>query len=1401
MAGKKFYRDYFNIDPKYYAAVTADLIESGMVSWKSFYPHETFVKLLEKTHTVLSGKDPRSLWVEGAYGTGKSHAALTVKSLLDATDEEVTEYFEDYGLSKDLCQKIIADKNDGLLITIHRIGSGSIRSDQDLILAVQDSIMAALEKHGITNRGEASLRDAALKWLEKKANRDYFNTLIAEEQYAWTFGGNDVDAVIDRLQNGTPAQIAKTMRDIITVAENNGITALRLDIQGMADWLKSIIAENQIKAILFIWDEFTEFFQNNPNSLTGFQTLAEISLSHPFYFMIVSHESRSLFLNAETAKKILDRFVPPVKIELPENMAFRLMAQAMKTTQDAMLKSEWEEYKGELTDDLAGVCSYITSSMKSSSTLGQKTVLSEQELQAIVPIHPYAALLLKHLSVAFSSNQRSMFDFIISNDMTDAKAFKWFINNYGPLDRPNLLTIDMLWDFFYGKGQNGLNDDVRVILDSYSLLRSDKMTPDEQQVLKTVLLLQAISLRISDVELLKPNEQNVDLAFSGTGWSKGKARSIAEKLVRDGILFKRTVGGGKSEYTIANSTGDAATIKKLKDTIVRETKTQDLIINADLIGAIILPPAINGRYILNGAAYGNFTPAVTKLAAISHSERFSVLVTFALNDDEAALVKNQIVSGIKSGKHNIIYVDASLSPMGKDLFEQYVESMAYSRYYAQNDKHRAGEFQKQAAKCLNDWKEKIAGGAFMLYSAEYPSGKRLANITALQDEFSLINHQKYYYGLESYDVKRDLFVGSALAQGAECGATQTLKQTFKEPKLETALSGAWGVEKYWEDPAKRSLSIVQIKIKVEELIKKGFGSPSGRVCVADIYGELEQAPFGFRATNLAAFVMGFVLKEYVTADYFWSNGSTSESMSVDKMKMAIANAMKQTVSPDKKYKPEYIVEMSAEQRAFLKCTSEAFRIPMTQCGSIESARDQVRISMKKLSFPIWSIKSILETVETRTPAAIIASVIDDYCGIANTANSSKTSESDLADAIGRLVLQNTSLTEDLSHLLTNDMCRKGMLAYIDAYQGGALKTLATQIGDGGAYLDQVKQKFNADAANWVWNTETANDKINDVILDYRIIAESAKSIPACCSIRDVISGWNSRTNNIKIAFEALKKFAGDLTPFLEELHRMKQTNALADQNKEKFYSLLVSQREAFDKFYSEQIPYFRTVAEIFIDGMDTDDILKLYQDIPAGQFTKSSTEYMTYIENAVKVFLQNQAKKRLKDLWVEKTGTKDPRDWSARYDTPILCMLDDEERPEAKEIFTIMLENSPSEMSINRAIAYLNRVTYFDKLSNSELRDKCFMNRVVGDYALMLDDAQAIREYLVAHVTVRQYDWMDNSTVQNQIRMLAEKKYKTGGSEKVWAVVEKMDATELRHYLRDLISDNVKVGIEILKNK
>lgn len=1400
----KIYRDYFNIDPKYYAAVTADLIESGKVSWKNFYPHETFVKLLEKTYTVLSGKDPRSLWVEGAYGTGKSHAALTVKSLLEATDEEVEEYFKDYDLSKDLCQKFISVKNAGKLITIHRIGSGFIRSDQDLILAVQDSIMAALATHGIENHGEASLKDAALKWFEKKASRDYFDELIAEEKYAWTFGGQKVDDIIAQLNNGSADQVTKLMRNIITVAEDNGITALRLDVQGMADWIKSIVEENQLSAILFVWDEFTEFFQNNPNSLTGFQTLAEISLSHPFYFMIVSHESRSLFLNAETAKKILDRFVPPVKIELPENMAFRLMAQAMKTTSDIVLKKEWDSYKSELNDDLESVRTIIRDNAKKSATLGQKTVITDDELRNIVPIHPYAALLLKHLSVAFSSNQRSMFDFIINND-SDSKAFKWFIGNYGPLDSINLLTIDMLWHFFYGKGQNGLNDDVRVILDSYSLLNSDRLTPDEQRVLKTVLLLQAISMRVSDVELLKPNEQNVDLAFSGTGWSKGKARSIAEKLVRDGLLFKKPVGGGKTEYTVANSTGDAVTIRKIKEQVVNDTKTQDLIVQADLVGAVQLPASIAGRFVMDAAAIKNFSLVLSKAEGKHVADCFRIVSTFALNDDEAAQLKNRIIQTIRNGKSDIIFVDAGLTPMGKDLFEQYVESMAYSRYYAQNDKHRAGEFQSQAMKCLTEWKNKVQLGAFMLYSEDHPSGIRMANLAALQEELVALNHRYYPYGLEQFNVIDNMFMKGPLAQGAECGIAQKLSGTFKAPNekksLATALAGAWQVKNYWEDPTKKSLTIVRIKLEVEKMIKEGFEQHSGRVSMTAIYDALTKKPYGLMPNNLSAFVLGFLLKEYANGDYFWSNGANNESMTPEKMKTMIANAINQAVSPGKNFREEFIVAMGENQRAFLNCASKAFHIQPSQCSSIESARDQIRISMKRLSFPIWCVKYRLPDLEHIAPIETLSGIIDNFCNIANTANGPKGSESEIADDIGRAVMEYPAIVDDLAAIITNGNCRDGMLAYIDGFQGGILKQLAAQIGDNGAYLDEVKKKFNADAANWVWNAETANDKIKDVILDYQIIVETNKSLPKCVSISDVVRGWNTKTNNIRMSYEAIKKSVGDLSAFLEALYTMKLSGDLPDQKKGRFYDLLLAQREAFDRFYANQVSVFKLVASSFLGELDDTDVAALYGSFPPGQFTKSGTEYFKYVENAVTEYLKGQLKKKLKDLWQEKTGTKDPYDWSSRYDTPILCMFTDEDRVEAKRVFAIICSNSPSESDANRALRYLSSAVFFDRLANPEERDRCFVDRIIGDYSVLLKDPQKVRDYLESHSTEKTYNWMDNSSIQNLIKSYADKQYKTGGYEQAWAVVDKMEPGALREYLKDLISDNVKVGIEILRNK
>jgi hypothetical protein len=1414
MADKR-YKDYFDIDEHYYASVTADLIAKGLVDWKGFYPHETFVKLIQKTYDVLSGKESKSLWVEGAYGTGKSHAALTLKCLLDASTEAVRAYFDDYGLSSDLCDKLISVKNEeqnGKLITIHRISSSSIRSEQDLIWAIQDSIAQVLDERGIENKAEGTMKEAFLQWLdEKESNRTYLNSLIHEEQYAWNFAGMDVQGVIDRLHSSDEMQIAALMRNLITVADDNGIMALRMDAQKLASWIRNLILVNNLNAIVFVWDEFTEFFTNNSNSLTGFQTIAEVSESNPFYFVIICHQSRDLFTDTTTAKKILDRFVTPIEIKLPENMAFKLMAQAMKLTSDTVSAKEWmNEYKPALNDQLILVRKSIEDSASKSRKLGEKTVISDDELKGIVPIHPYAALLLKHMSVIFNSNQRSMFDFIISNDITDAKGFKWYIQNHGPLDdAENLLTIDMLWDFFYGKGQNGLNQDVRNILDNYSQLQSSKLIVDQQRVLKTVLLLQAICMRATDADLLRPNIENIDLAFAGTDWVKGKAANIAKGLCSQGLLFEKPVGGGKKEFTVAMNTGDSNAIEKAKLDVRNNLRTADLVEKANLMNALTLRENLAERYHMEvvQAVSNTFMTNVIKLNgwAEEHPFNFTIVVCFALSDEEQADAKRYIEQAIACGKSpSVMFLDATLVPMGKDLTNQYVENMAYSTYYAKKNNDQAKHFNNEAVRNLSQWQQNITTGAFRLYSKKYPNGLRLANYEAVQNEFANINYQKFPYGLEQYNVVGNMFKKGPLAQGAECGLKEIEEKTFSssniKTKLSTALNGVWKVEKYWEVPANQSLVIVKIKKEVDSLIQSAF-KEKGQIGMADIFARLQNEPYGFTACNIVAFVMGFVLKEYATNDFFWSNLSNSYPMTLNRMKEMIANTINQTVTFQKNYKQEFIVVMSWEMRTFLNHTAEIFDIPSEQCGSIAQARDQIRNQMKKLIFPIWCVKSILpKEILVSTPKAVI-DVIDKYCGIANIGNVNNSSESDLANEIGQMMMTDPAIVEDLKTLLISEKCKAGMMAYIGTFQNGILLKLASSIGDNGAYLDEVKNKFNADAANWVWRSATADSKINEVIMEYQIVEESNRSLPKSTSLSDTILEWNQKTNNIRISYEAVNKSVGDLGKFLGMLYSMKQSRTWIDQHRQAFYTLLLEQRESFESFYRNQTSYFKQVAGVFLEGLNDEDINKLYTELPSGQFTKSKTEYFQFVEKSVKSYVQNQSKQKLKSLWKMKTETKDPKYWSNLYETPILCMFDDNERAVARDMFSILFENSPSEVNIGKATKYLESADFYMRLSDSNERDRCFKEHVIGKYEVMLSDVKEVRDYLISHTTGDTYYWIDNSSIQNQLEMLADKKYKVGGCDRALKVIDEMKPADLRKYLRELISGSLTVGMEIIKNK
>ena len=1393
------YRHYFDIDPDYFPAVNEAVITNNPDMWKKFFPHETFIKLIKNTVDVLERKQKLCLWVEGAYGTGKSHAVLTLKKLLDADAADTREYFSRYNMDNDLCNRFQSVKNSGRILTVHRYGSATIRGDHNLVFAVQESVEKALADAGIENKGGNALRDATIAWLSDADNKRYFNGLITGT-YSDLFGGDDIEAVLGKLSSFSGDALAKVMDNIFRVADERQIKALSLSVSGLCKWIREVIKANGLKAIVFIWDEFTEYFYNNARNLTGFQELCEISETDPFYFILVTHVTQGLFHERDQDFiKLNGRFVSPHSlISLPENIAFQLMGAAMEKNTDPAVVEDWELAIDDLEDRTKESRKLVKSIAR----------ISDEEMKGILPIHPYAALLLKHISSAFDSNQRSMFDFIKNDRGDEIKGFQWFIDNFGPEDDNPLLTVDMLWEFFYDKGKEYLAHDIRSILDYYNRAGNQRLDSDQKRVLKTVLLLQAISQYAGDsVDLFIPNEKNINNAFEGTDMD-GSASRCADQLVRDKVLFSKSLGGGKFQYAAYNNEWEID-VKPFEDQIDKKSTsafiTEELADRTRIIDAIMLGGALKLRYELRFVSASDFDSTIKQLRNTEekYENKIVAVVCFAKDDAESVVIGKKIREALAAGTYNMVFIDATRTPFGADGYSTYRHDMALSMSQQGKDGGLATQYANNAKDSLKKWKSRIAAGEFIVHTAEKRDGERATTIDALYALLAEINKKKFPECLEgTYTVIANMYTPSSMKQGVECGCNQKTAGTFLSgspaTKLENALEGAWKVDEYWK--VKPHLPISKIKIHVDGIISDGFRNGGGRVSIKRIYDSLKVAPYGFMPCNLSAFIMGFILKEYTTGTFSWSDGLTNDILNVNKLKEMIDEVIRLEITPNPRYKDKYIVAMTDEEKAFNEITSVAFGIPINMCTSVPNTRERIRSKMKEYSFPIWTLKSILGEEVLKTDATVLAEIIDSFCGIANSNNmGASKSDSDIAMVIGKLAKENPNAADDLKRLLNKEKCTQGMTAYLKTFEDGALVALAEQVGDGGQYINALRKKFDADAANWVWNVETAQQKIREVILEYTIIVESNKVISKSISFEATIREWCDKCGYIRISYAAAKNYLDELGAFLAMLHNLKKAGTLLDSQKKGFLDLLVANADNFHNFYNNQVDLFKRVCGYYLDGLSDEEIKEVFATIPAGSFTYEKADYLNTVEAKVKAYKEGLKSAKLKKLWRDKTGTDTPRAWSKKNKMPILCLVPDAEIAKAKTAFGAVNRAKSDEATIDKAMEYLSTAKFFDFLADDTALDKAFRDGIIKSYAVMLTDIQEVKDYLDSRITADPFDWFGLPEVDKKLRQMAEAKYNQGGCDRALAKIDEMDISDVKKYLKDLIKDNMIVGMEIIK--
>lgn len=414
------------------------------------------------------------------------------------------------------------------------------------------------------------------------------------------------------------------------------------------------------------------------------------------------------------------------------------------------------------------------------------------------------------------------------------------------------------------------------------------------------------------------------------------------------------------------------------------------------------------------------------------------------------------------------------------------------------------------------------------------------------------------------------------------------------------------------------------------------------------------------------------------------------------------------------------------------------------------------------------------------------------------------SDNDIALTIGQICIDNPGAAEDLKSVLTKDNCRSGMMEYLKLYDGGKLPSLAGKIGDGGQYINQLQYKFSSDAANWVWNTDTVNAKIDELICEYEIVEISNRILTKNTTFADTIRAWVDKLSQICIAYSVIKNELGDAKPFYEMLCSLYKQRNLLDSQKKPFLALLQENANTFKQFMAAQSSLFMKACSYYLDDLSEEDAKAILDDDTYGfgsSYLLEPDKYTSKVQKAVTAYKNAQKYTQLKKHWLDLTGTDSPYAWSNKYGMPILAMVPDAEMSIARKVFGFINSKTKDEESIATAEDYLSKITYADKLSSKSERDKAFRDVFLGDYTILFDDVDEVIDYLKSHVTESPYHWMGSKEVSVKIKEMANANYVKSGYSEAKQVIDNMPVDQLKDYLKKLIEDNIAVGVEIIKGQ
>lgn len=933
--------------------------------WASFIPNEQFNTVLQTVLRSVIGNDidfHKSFWINGTYGTGKSHAVAVITHLLCDPVETIKDWV-DYEYSankfKALRDKIYKVRETKQLLPVKIEGLRDMSHVSDLPLVLQTAVIKALNEKNLV--------------ISVDTDYDQLIDHIQNNEVIW-------DDIISRFSE--LKSIAQTrdilsqklkVKDLATFqkakeALRKASIAILLNQDNIGAWLievqEKLRAESDFNGLLIIWDEFTDVMDDAIGIpvLKALQTIAQkfANDENDSYLFLISHPSAFNKLGNEETKQTDGRY-HRMKYNMESVSAFKIMSRKFEII-DTERHESMRTFFYQTNDTLLDL--YTASS---NDPLETRT-----DLLNLFPIHPATANLATHYATVVGSSSRSVFEFIGQNE-----AMESFLNSEEIFANRETVTADYLWDFVLKVFQ----DDVvnyRAVMEKFHTyrLQVENKGIAAYAIFKGILLLNAFNNLSVDNnnDLVAPTEDNIRNLFMGTQYEQ-ELQEVLDWFNEQGII-QRAPGG---VFSVQFSALPSHEIEDLKISLSNDSDKYRYISSVLSFGdtarnyfekkylqKIIRPYAFD--FYSEASNDAILKDRIKKSKKVSKASSLYLALLFSKNTSEIAHLRQVAEEASKAGMtddkelKDIIFIVFD-TPFGDKDYARFIEYMAsYTSAQSHGFLDQVNVHHDRATDMIKEWLQNAqrgnasiyVNGQFIPFSVKHLSTMLNHNVAPIifpkgPDALESIRSKApntFWKPQVSKEIIRTFIFSSSKSELSDVAGQMKPIQHLIQDALDDNL--AWRDDIPVGHPFKEVFDFVQSKIK--------YADKAQLFNFAEKFDDLSKPPYGLSGNYASAAMVAFAMRN-------WEN-KIFDTLGKPLDKNSLADIITELFNVWEKGKTSNKLSFkfqTPEEGKLCKALVKTFRLDKlkgySDISSLKDARFAITGSLiEEKGFPLWSLR-------------------------------------------------------------------------------------------------------------------------------------------------------------------------------------------------------------------------------------------------------------------------------------------------------------------------------------------------------------------------------------------------------------------------------------------------------------